>query len=113
MEPPAGDAQRPHPGRAALSPRTLVWHDAITGKETGTATIKAAGPFSLVGLSQDGSRAVLVNVSKQESTFAVVSQSGEQTLTLPANQWGFDALSGNKLLPPEEPVEQRLRDPAL
>jgi WD40 repeat protein len=75
----------------------LVWHDAITGKETGSATIKAAGPFSLVGLSQDGDRAVLVNVSKQESTFAVVSQSGEETLTLPGKQWGFDALSGDKL----------------
>jgi WD40 repeat protein len=75
----------------------LVWHDAITGKETGTATIKSAGPFSLVGLSQDGRRSVLVNVSKQESTFAVVSESGEETLTLPGKQWGFDALSGNKL----------------
>jgi WD40 repeat protein len=75
----------------------LVWHDAITGKETGTATIKAAGPFSLVGLSQDGGRAVLVNVSKQESTFAVVSQAGEETFTLPGKQWGFDALSGTKL----------------
>jgi hypothetical protein len=75
----------------------LAWHDAITGKETGTATIKAAGPFSLVGLSEDGGRAVLVNVSKQESTFAVVSQSDEQTLTLSGKQWGFDALSGDKL----------------
>ena len=77
--------------------QTLVWHDAITGKVTGTATIKAAGPFSLVGLSQEGNRAVLVNVSKQESTFVVVSQTDEQTFTLPTNQWGFDALSGNKL----------------
>jgi hypothetical protein len=77
--------------------QVLRWHDALTGKETGTATIKAAGPFSLVGLSQDGTRAVLVNVSKQESTFVIVSQSDEQTLTLPGTQWGFDALSGNKL----------------
>jgi hypothetical protein len=77
--------------------QVLRWHDALTGKETGTATIKAAGPFSLVGISQDGTRAVLVNVSKQESTFVVVSQSNEQTLTLPGTQWGFDALSGNKL----------------
>jgi hypothetical protein len=75
----------------------LVWHDALTGQQTGSATIKAAGPFSLIGLSQDGSRAVLINVSKQESTFVVVSQSGEETLTLPGKQWGFDALSGNKL----------------
>src|SRR5260221_1405230 len=75
----------------------LVWHDAITGKETGSATIQAAGPLSLVGVSQDGSRAVLIDVSKQESTLAVVSQSGEQTFTLPTKNWGFDALSGDKL----------------
>jgi hypothetical protein len=75
----------------------LVWHDALTGKQTGTASIKAPGPLSLVGLSQDGSRAVLANVSKQESRFVVVSQSAEQTFTLPTGQWGFDALSGNKL----------------
>jgi hypothetical protein len=75
----------------------LTWHDVLTGKETGTAIVKASGPFSLVGLSQDGSRAVLVNTSKKESTFAVVSQSGEQTVTLPTTQWGFDALSGDKL----------------
>jgi hypothetical protein len=75
----------------------LAWHDAITGKQIGSATIKAAGPLSLVGLSQDGKRAVLVNVSKQESTFVVVSESDEQTLTLPGKAWGFDALSGNKL----------------
>jgi WD40 repeat protein len=75
----------------------LTWHDALTGKETGTAVVKAPGPFSLVGLSQDGSRAVLVNTSKKESTFAIVSQSGEQIFTLPTTQWGFDALSGDKL----------------
>jgi WD40 repeat protein len=77
--------------------QSLVWHDALTGKQTGAATIKAAGPFSLLGLSQDGGRAVLVNVSKQESTFAVVSQTDEQTFTLPGTGWGFDALSGDKL----------------
>jgi hypothetical protein len=77
--------------------QSLVWHDALTGKQTGAATIKAAGPFSLVGLSQEGTRAVLVNVSKQQSTFAVVSPSDEQTFTLPGTRWGFDALSGNKL----------------
>jgi hypothetical protein len=83
--------------QSQTEPQKLIWHDAVTGKETGTATIKAAGPFSLVGLSQDGARAVLVNVSKQESTFAIVSRSDEQTLTLPTKQWGFDALSGDKL----------------
>jgi WD40 repeat protein len=83
--------------QSQADPQKLIWHDALTGKETGTAVIKAAGPFSLVGVSQDGSRAVLVNTSKKESTFAIVSQSGEQTFTLPTTQWGFDALSGDKL----------------
>jgi WD40 repeat protein len=75
----------------------LTWHDALTGKETGTAFVKTPGPFSLVGLSQDGARAVLVDVSKKQSTFAIVSQSNEQTFTLPSDKWGFDALSGTKL----------------
>jgi WD40 repeat protein len=83
--------------QSQTEPQKLIWHDAITGKQTGSATIKATGPFSLVGVSQDGGRAVLVNVSKQQSTFVVVSQSDEQTLTLPTDQWAFDALSGNKL----------------
>lgn len=83
--------------QSQTEPQKLIWHDAITGKQTGAATIKAPGPFSLVGVSQEGNRAVLVNVSKQESTFAVVSKSDEQTLTLPGKSWGFDALSGNKL----------------
>jgi WD40 repeat protein len=78
-------------------PSKLTWHDALTGKETGTAFVKAPGPFSLVGVSQDGGRAVLVNSTKKEATFAIVSQSGEQTFTLPTTQWAFDALSGDKL----------------
>jgi hypothetical protein len=40
---------------------------------------------------------VLVNVTKQEARFVIVSRSDEQALTLPTMQWGFDALSGNKL----------------
>jgi WD40 repeat protein len=83
--------------QSQTDPQKLIWHDALTGKQTGTAAIKAAGPFSLVGLSQDGTRAVLVNVTKQDARFVVVSESDEQTFTLPGKQWGFDALSGNKL----------------
>lgn len=75
----------------------LTWHNALTGEATAKATIRASGPLSLTGLSQDGSRAVLVNRSKKESTFTVVSTSGEQTFTLPTTNWGFDALSGNRL----------------
>jgi len=55
---------------------------------------------------------VLVNVSKQESTFAIVSQSDEQSFTLPTNQWGFDALSGNKLYLLKY-LNSGYRDPAL
>jgi WD40 repeat protein len=83
--------------QSQTDPQKLIWHDALTGKQTGTATIGAAGPFSLVGLSQDGDRAVLVNLAKQDGRFVVVSQSDEQTFTLQGKQWGFDALSGNKL----------------
>jgi hypothetical protein len=83
--------------QSQTSPRQLIWHDALTGKQTSTATISAPGPLSLVGLSQDGQRAVLMNATKQAATFVVVSRSGEQTFTLPTNQWGFDALSGDKL----------------
>ena len=77
--------------------RKVIWHDAITGRQTGSATITATGSFSLAGLSEDGGRAVLVTVATKESTFVVISQSNEQTLTLPGKSWGFDALSGDKL----------------
>jgi WD40 repeat protein len=83
--------------QSQTAPQKLIWHDALTGTETGAATIKATGPFSLVGVSQDGTRAVLVNVTKQQSTFAVVSRTDEQTFTLPTDKWGFDALSGDKV----------------
>lgn len=83
--------------QSQTDPQKLAWYDALTGKQTGAATIKAAGPFSLVGLSQDGNRAVLVNLAKQDGRFVVVSQSDEQTFALQGKQWGFDALSGNKL----------------
>ncbi|MFL5961926.1 MAG: WD40 repeat domain-containing protein [Gaiellaceae bacterium] len=83
--------------QSQTNPQKLIWHDALTGKPTGTATIRAAGPFSLVGLSQDGSRAVLVNSTKQESTFVIVSRSNEQIVKFPTQKWAFDALRGNKL----------------
>jgi hypothetical protein len=83
--------------QAQMSPGQLVWHDALTGKQTGTATIKWPGTLSLVGLSQDGQRAVLMNATKDAATFVVVSGSSEQTFTLATNQWSFDALSGDKL----------------
>jgi hypothetical protein len=38
-----------------------------------------------------------MHATKQAATFVVVSQSNEQTFTLPTNQWAFDALSGDNL----------------
>lgn len=83
--------------QSQTDPQKLIWRDALTGKQTGAATAKAPGPFSLVGLSQDGSRAVLLSSTKQESTFVIVSQTDEQVVKLPTQQWAFDALAGSKL----------------
>jgi hypothetical protein len=78
--------------------RTLTWRDATTGEVTGKATIAAAGEFRLVGASQDGKRAVLQRGEKGDSTFAVVSPSGEQVVNVHTDVgWGFDALAGDKL----------------
>jgi len=78
--------------------RTLTWRDATTGEVTGKATIAAPGEFSLVGASQDGRRAVLQKSNKGDATFAVVSTSGEQVVSVHTDvSWGFDALDGDKL----------------
>jgi hypothetical protein len=78
--------------------RTLTWRDAATGEVTGKATIAAPGEFSLVGSSQDGKRAVLQRGEKGDATFAIVSPSGEQAVTVHTDVgWGFDALAGDKL----------------
>lgn len=77
----------------------LTWYDASTAGVTGRVKVQAAGPWSLVGAAQDGSRAVLLNASKKgESTFVVVSPAREQSLTVTTGTgWDFDALAGNNL----------------
>jgi hypothetical protein len=78
----------------------LTWHDALTGQRIGKAKIaNAGGNLYFAGVSQDGSRAVLIRrISAGEPTVVViVSRSEEQTVTLPAGNWDFDALSGNTL----------------
>jgi hypothetical protein len=78
--------------------RALTWRDATTGEVTGKATLGASGEFTLVGASQDGKRAVLQRGYKGDSTFAIVSTSGEQDVTVHTDvSWGFDALAGDKL----------------
>ncbi len=78
--------------------RTLTWRDATTGEVAGRATLAAAGEFTLVGASQDGRRAVLQRGDKGDSTFAIVSPTGEQDVGVQTDvSWGFDALAGDKL----------------
>jgi hypothetical protein len=69
----------------------IVWTDATTNR-----TVKrVANPqlFELVGVSQNGSRAVLRDASR----FAVVSPGAQRIITLPPGHWDFDALEGDNL----------------
>jgi DNA-binding beta-propeller fold protein YncE len=78
----------------------VTWHDALTGQRIGKAKVAAApaGSWYLTGLSQDGTRAVLMQrPSTGTPTVVVVSQSKEQRIVLPAGNWDFDALSGDSL----------------
>jgi hypothetical protein len=75
----------------------VTWHDAYTGQTTGKATFPGTGDtFSLAGLSQDGTRAVLMR-STPDRTVVVVSRSGSTSIKLPDLNWDFDALSGDNL----------------
>jgi DNA-binding beta-propeller fold protein YncE len=76
---------------------TLSWYDALTGKQTATATIAAHNIPSLLGTSQDGKRAVLVIRVKKRSTFLIVSPTGQKVLDLPTTAWDFDALAGSSV----------------
>jgi hypothetical protein len=76
----------------------LTWFDAATGARAGSATLQQRARFSLVGTSQDASRAVLARTQARSTTFAIVSRSRpEQTVKLGGNTWSFDALRGSKL----------------
>jgi hypothetical protein len=78
--------------------REVTWYDGLTGKVTGKATFAApTDTFILAGLSQDGSTAVLWNHSPTATFVIVVSKSEQTSFTLPDQNWGFDALSGNNL----------------
>jgi WD40 repeat protein len=78
---------------------SLQWFDALTGSRTATATAAGAGGLSLVGVSQDGSRAVLQGYDKSTRQTAVwiVGPEATQKISLPTMNWGFDALNGSRL----------------
>jgi DNA-binding beta-propeller fold protein YncE len=69
----------------------IVWTNAATNK----SVQRVSNPqlFQLVGVSQNGSRAVL----KDGSRFAVVSPGKRQVVRVPLGRWDFDALAGDNL----------------
>ncbi|MDP9285143.1 MAG: hypothetical protein M3P41_09385 [Actinomycetota bacterium] len=76
---------------------TITWYDLRTGLKTQTADV-AAGTW-LVGVSQDGSRAVVQDFDKKTNitTFLVVTPDATKTIRLQRASWAFDALSGSNL----------------
>lgn len=69
----------------------LQWWDMTTGRLTATAAPRGGGVLS--GVSQDGSRAVLVAGNR----VTIVSPTSERTIVLPAGAWQVDALRGDNL----------------
>jgi hypothetical protein len=75
----------------------LTWYDLGSGARTGDAVLQTNARFALVGLSQDGSRAVVARTQHSSTTFTVVSRSSQREVDLPGNTWTFDALAGERL----------------
>jgi hypothetical protein len=75
----------------------LTWFDAAHGTRTGDAVLSQRGRYSLVGASEDGSRAVLARTQHRSTTFAIVSRTSQRTVKLGGSNWQFDALRGDKL----------------
>lgn len=75
----------------------ITWFDAAHGTRIGDAVLQLHGAFSLVGTSQDGSRAVLARTQTRSTTFAIVSRDSSRLVKLGGSQWSFDALRGTKL----------------
>ncbi|HEX7627080.1 MAG TPA: hypothetical protein VF379_08470 [Gaiellaceae bacterium] len=75
--------------------RTLVWYDASRG--TRLRTVRLAHHPVLVGVSQNGTRAVVRRLTLGSTTFVIVSAHGQRTIEVPRWQWDFDALRGDNL----------------
>jgi hypothetical protein len=75
----------------------LTWFALATGARLADAVLQEHAPFVLVGLSQDGRRAVLARTQHRSTTFAVVSRTSQRDVELPGNRWRFVALSGERL----------------
>ncbi|MDX6388045.1 MAG: hypothetical protein QOD85_1847, partial [Gaiellaceae bacterium] len=75
--------------------RTLVWFDAATGTRLHSVSLRRAA--KLVGVSQDGSRAVVSRLVPGGTEITVVSPQARRTLRVAGRQWQFDALRGDNM----------------
>jgi hypothetical protein len=75
----------------------VEWRDAATGRLVAVRTLGAPG-WSLVGVSQDGRRAVVEVNAHRRTTFVVAGPRGAAVdARLGRGTWAFDALDGNRL----------------
>jgi hypothetical protein len=74
----------------------LVWFDAASGARLYDVALPSV-EYSLAGVSQNGTRAVALNVAGPRTSAAIVSRGSSRTITLPGRQWQFDALRGDNL----------------
>lgn len=75
---------------------TLAWYDTTTGEKTDTVTLEHATRFA--GVSQDGKRAVGIQLTDGGSTtISVASTTEQRDLRIDGRDWDFDALRGDNL----------------
>jgi hypothetical protein len=75
----------------------LTWFNLATGARTGDAVLKEHARFVLVGLSQNGTSAVLARTERRTTSIAIVSQRRQTTVYFPGNHWSFEAVAGGSL----------------
>lgn len=76
--------------------RTLTWYDTTTGEQTSAVTLEHAS--RLAGVSQDGARAVGLQLTDDGSTtISIVTATGVRDIRVEGRQWDFDALRGDNL----------------
>jgi DNA-binding beta-propeller fold protein YncE len=74
---------------------TLVWYDATRGARLRTVSIPDGS--RLVGVSQDGSSAVVSSETPDGARFLIVSEDARRAIDLAGKGWEFDALRGDNL----------------
>jgi hypothetical protein len=75
----------------------LTWFNTTTGARVADTVAQTRGAFTLTGVSQDGTRAVLARTQRRSTTFVIASRTAQRRVVLGKNNWSFDALSGSKL----------------